>query len=70
MRELKVGDEVKLSLNSPWNTGSSDNPLETYGTVISIFLETHLTTRVRWSNGETNSYRAVDLILQLKESRV
>lgn len=71
-RDLKTGDEVMLSSNSPhlYGGGSTDmNPLNMLGVVIGSTLENWI--KVRWENGETNYYEDIDsdLILQKNKNK-
>lgn len=66
-RFLKVGDQVKLSVNHEWSRDES-NPTDSRGFVESVPREADGTISVRWglqSRTRTNSYRTdhSDLVL-------
>ena len=68
--KFKVGDRVKISVNSPWyysDLPDSTNPINTEGTIkyINKILQKEglLYITVDWNNSKTNWYREDDLEL-------
>ena len=56
---------VKLNPSSRWNNKLDVNPLDTEG-VITKFSTMKLSIEVKWSNGTSNNYDEVDLIVVSK----
>lgn len=62
--------KVKISPSSPYYIGDPSNPIDVIGTVIEFRNnvggdEPHH-VRVEWDNGNTNSYRYKDLIIEIR----
>ena len=75
MSKFNTGDKVKISAQGAaywgaWAAGPDDmdNPTNDVGTVFELINNSRLgfTTRVRWSNGVTNSYFDADLDLVMR----
>lgn len=61
---FKVGDRVKLSINSKfWMENSSSNPRNVEGVVVIDEYTTDFKYRVKWENERTNCYNDRDLVL-------
>ncbi len=74
-KKFNIGDKVKISAHGAAYWGSlgagpddMDNPTNDVGTVFEHINKSwsDLTTRVRWSNGVTNSYHDEDLDLVMR----
>lgn len=74
-KKFNIGDKVKISAQGAaywgaWGAGPDDidNPTNDVGTVFELMKpwQSHLTTRVRWSNDVTNSYNDEDLDLVMR----
>ena len=63
---LKVGDKVMIQKDSEFYLGHTNNPIDTTGVVVPSKITGWY--RVKWSNGEHNSYKLKDLVLKSKSS--
>lgn len=58
-----VGAKVMIKKSSRWYMGTSNNPKDTVGEILTVGDGTGLIIRVRWVGGYTNAYRYEDLKL-------
>jgi hypothetical protein len=66
--KLKLGDKVKIAKTSEYyEEDRPSNPRNIAGTIIER-NKGHVWIRVKWSNGEENSYREYDLVLFNEDS--
>jgi len=64
MKQLKIGDSVKICENSDfYGECTPENPRDMLGTVIGTNLKSSLIYEVRWKNGAENVYGLEDLEL-------
>lgn len=61
--KLKVGDKVRISKESRYYGDPCSNPTDVTGTIERIDAYGSHRYRVKWDNGETNSYRVEDLYI-------
>jgi hypothetical protein len=63
---LKFGPpiRVKISPKSEYYEGVPANPINVIGTVIEFRRDVTNNIRVMWDNGESNSYKTKDLIIE------
>ena len=70
MAKFKVEDKVRIAKTSSYYSDSSSNPKDTDGKVISINSSDEHMYRVKWTNGEDNTYRESDLVSTLIQFKV